>query len=46
MTEDRFDPATPAPGSWALVAIAWVLVLVPLFWGVFKTFELARQLFR
>jgi len=36
----------PTPGSWIKVGIAWVLVSVPLGWGIFKTFEKATILFR
>jgi MFS family permease len=31
---------------WGLVAVAWLLVGVPLAWGVFKTLTLASQMFR
>jgi MFS family permease len=33
------------PGHWAEVAVAWVLVGVPLAWGVYRTLTLAAQLF-
>jgi hypothetical protein len=36
----------PSPRSWLLVTLAWLAVLAPLFWGIWKTMELARQLFR
>jgi hypothetical protein len=36
----------PSPGSWIAVAIAWVLVGVPLLWGIFITFKKAALLFR
>jgi hypothetical protein len=36
----------PTPGSWVLVGIAWVLVGLPLAWGIYKTFEKAAVLFR
>ena len=33
-------------GQWALVALAWVLVGVPLLWGVWNTLVKAGALFR
>jgi hypothetical protein len=42
------DPAgssKPGAANWALVAIAWTLVGVPLAWGVFMTFKKALPLF-
>jgi hypothetical protein len=36
----------PSPGSWIAVAVAWVLVGVPLLWGIFNTFRKAALLFR
>ncbi len=38
--------ATGPVGSWGLVAIAWMLVGVPLGWGVYKTVVLAAKLFQ
>jgi MFS family permease len=38
--------AAPAPSGWALVAVAWLLVSVPLSWGVFNTISLALQMVR
>jgi hypothetical protein len=35
-----------APGQWALVALAWLLVGVPLLWGVWNTLLKATALFR
>jgi hypothetical protein len=35
----------PKPGNWALVVVAWVLVGVPLLWGVFTTLRKAALLF-
>jgi hypothetical protein len=32
--------------SWALVAAAWLLVAMPLSWGVFNTIALALQMVR
>jgi MFS family permease len=42
-------PASPAhvhgrPGHWGEVVVAWVLVGVPLAWGVYRTLALASQL--
>jgi len=36
----------PSPGSWALVAIAWTLVGIPLAWGIYRTLRTALALFR
>lgn len=36
----------PSPVSWVWVGIAWVLVGLPLAWGIYKTFEKAAILFR
>jgi hypothetical protein len=43
-TEDR----TPGrdSGHWGLVALVWVLVGVPLLWGVWNTLLKAAALFR
>lgn len=38
--------ARPTPGSWILVGMAWVIVGLPLAWGIYKTFEKAAILFR
>lgn len=45
MTHDGGD-STPAPGSWVLVAVAWLLVSVPLLWGIWTTLKKAVVLFR
>jgi hypothetical protein len=34
------------PGQWGLVALAWVLVGVPLVWGVWNTLLKAAALFQ
>jgi hypothetical protein len=34
----------PDPSSWPLVGISWLLVGVPLLWGIYKTFEKAKAL--
>jgi hypothetical protein len=36
----------PKPGSWAWVAVAWLLVGVPLLWGIWTTLKKAIVLFR
>jgi hypothetical protein len=33
-------------GSWAVVALAWILVGVPLLWGIWNTLVKAAALFR
>ena len=42
------DPGTeePRPGPWGLVVVAWLLVGVPLLWGVWMTLQKAAALFR
>jgi hypothetical protein len=36
----------PATGSWVLVGLAWVVVGVPLLWGIWTTLKKAIVLFR
>jgi hypothetical protein len=36
----------PSSGSWVLVAVAWLLVGLPLSWGVLTTLRKALLLFR
>jgi hypothetical protein len=36
----------PAPSSWVLVAVAWLLVDIPLVWGVATTVKKALLLFK
>lgn len=43
---DEPQGSHPSPSSWIAVAIAWVLVGVPLLWGIFITFKKAALLFR
>jgi hypothetical protein len=43
-TDDR--PAASSSGSWLLVAVAWLLVSVPLLWGIWTTLAKAAVLFR
>jgi hypothetical protein len=40
------EQETPSSGSWVLVGIAWVLVGVPLLWGISTTLAKAAILFR
>ena len=44
MTQDT-PAGHPSPASWAAVAVAWVLVGVPLLWGIVITFRKAALLF-
>jgi hypothetical protein len=36
----------PRPGQWGLVVVAWLLVGVPLLWGVLTTLRKAAALFQ
>jgi hypothetical protein len=36
----------PSPGSWLWVGITWLLVGLPLAWGVYTTLKKAMPLFR
>jgi hypothetical protein len=36
----------PSASSWAAVAVAWLLVAIPLGWGIYKTLQTAVKLFR
>lgn len=38
------DAWHPSPGSWFLVALAWIAVGVPLAWGIWQTLEKAAVL--
>jgi len=40
------ESATPSGRSWLLVGIAWLLVSVPLLWGIWTTLAKAAVLFR
>jgi hypothetical protein len=42
----REPSSNPGAGQWGLVALAWVLVGVPLLWGVWNTLLKAAALFR
>jgi hypothetical protein len=39
-------PGAEGASQWAVVALAWVLVGVPLLWGVWNTLLKAAALFR
>jgi len=39
------DPTTPRPSNWLLVALAWILVGIPLAWGIYRTLQTAVKLF-
>ena len=44
---DSGDPGErPSQGSWVMVAVAWLLVGIPLAWGVYNTLKKAALLFR
>lgn len=45
MSQQRPEPVG-SQGSWAAVAVAWVLVAVPLLWGVWNTLLKAAALFK
>jgi hypothetical protein len=45
MSQDERSPEERA-GQWGLVVLAWVLVGVPLLWGVWNTLLKAAALFR
>jgi hypothetical protein len=36
----------PRQGQWGLVVVAWLLVGVPLLWGIWTTLQKAAALFR
>lgn len=43
---DQDSEVHPSPASWVMVFIAWVLVGVPLLWGIYNTFKRAALLFK
>jgi hypothetical protein len=43
---DQAPDTQPSVASWVMVFIAWVLVGVPLLWGIYNTFKRAALLFR
>ncbi len=44
--DTEISPETVLTGRWGLVVLAWVLVGVPLLWGVWNTLLKASALFR
>lgn len=36
----------PSASSWAAVTLAWILVGIPLAWGIYQTLQTAVKLFR
>ena len=47
MAMNQVGPDAPSSGSsWVRVAVAWILVSLPLLWGVFNTLKKALALFR
>jgi hypothetical protein len=45
MSAERYGSETRA-GSWGMVIGAWLLVSIPLLWGVWQTVKKASALFR
>jgi len=45
MTTESDEPR-PTVWSWVEVAVGWILVGIPLLWGVFITFQKAALLFK
>jgi hypothetical protein len=43
---DRDPPQSPSTTPAVAVALAWLLVTVPLLWGVWETIKKAAALFR
>ena len=43
--EPRVTGSDAPAGQWLAVAAAWLLVTLPLAWGVYNTMALARRLF-
>ena len=46
MAEENPGSAQVRPGNWGLVAVAWLLLGIPLLWGVWTTLQKAAALFR
>jgi hypothetical protein len=46
MTHAPEAPPADTPGQWGLVILAWLLVGVPLLWGVWMTLRKAAALFQ
>ena len=45
MTQGSPGPGDSRPGQWGLVVVAWLLVGIPLLWGVWTTLQKAAALF-
>ena len=45
MAQENTRPEYARPGQWGLVAVAWLLVGIPLLWGVWMTLQKAAALF-
>jgi hypothetical protein len=39
------EPIKRGSASWLLVALAWILVGIPLAWGIYRTLQTAVKLF-
>ncbi len=44
--DDPSEPSTAHPTPFALIAAAWLLVGLPLLWGVLQTLKKAAALFQ
>ena len=38
------EPPKPSSARWLLVALAWILVGIPLAWGIYRTLQTAVKL--
>jgi hypothetical protein len=45
MAQENPGPGDRGSGQWGLVAVAWLLVGIPLLWGVWTTLQKAAALF-
>ena len=45
MAQKSPEAGDSRPGQWGLVAVAWLLVGIPLLWGVWTTLQKAAALF-
>ena len=45
MAQENPGSGDGRPGQWGLVAVAWLLVGIPLLWGVWTTLQKAAALF-
>lgn len=44
-SNEPVNQTKPSPESWVLVAIAWILVGIPLVWGIYRTLRTAVKMF-